>query len=53
MTQLTLANDQRHLPWSGNPVSNEALHYRGHVVGFCKTGYKFEKATAIFAWRFG
>jgi len=38
-------------PWSGNPVSADALtRYRGHVVGFCNTGCrdKFEKATAMF-----
>ena len=52
MTQLTRANAINDTcPWSGNPVSPEALtHYRGHVVGFCKTGCrdKFEKATALF-----
>ena len=38
-------------PWSGNPVSADALtRYRGHVVGFCNTGCrdKFEKATSLF-----
>ncbi len=38
-------------PWSGNPISPDALtRYRGHVVGFCNTGCrdKFEKATAMF-----
>ncbi|MEL6794861.1 MAG: glutathione S-transferase [Pseudomonadota bacterium] len=38
-------------PWSGNPVSAEALTaYCGKVVGFCKTGCrdKFEKAAKHF-----
>ena len=38
-------------PWSGDPVSEDALTtYRGEVVGFCNTGCrdKFERATAAF-----
>ena len=38
-------------PWSGNPVSPDALtRYRGAVVGFCNTGCrdKFEAATRAF-----
>ncbi|MEM1343582.1 MAG: glutathione S-transferase [Pseudomonadota bacterium] len=38
-------------PWSGNPVSEDALTlYRGKVVGFCNPGCrdKFEKATKHF-----
>jgi hypothetical protein len=38
-------------PWSGKPVSAEALTlYNGHVVGFCNTGCrdKFETATLMF-----
>ncbi len=38
-------------PWSGNPISADALTtYKGHVVGFCNTGCrdKFEKATVMF-----
>jgi len=38
-------------PWSGDPVSKDALStYRGHVVGFCNPGCrdKFEKATRLF-----
>lgn len=38
-------------PWSGNPVSADALtHYQGHVVGFCNPGCrdKFDKATSMF-----
>lgn len=38
-------------PWSGKPVSAEALTlYRGQVVGFCNSGCrdKFEAATSLF-----
>lgn len=38
-------------PWSGNPVSPDALtRYNGHVVGFCNTGCrdKFEAALRHF-----
>ncbi|MEM9706326.1 MAG: glutathione S-transferase [Pseudomonadota bacterium] len=38
-------------PWSGDPVSKDALTlYRGAVFGFCKPGCrdKFERATAAF-----
>jgi len=38
-------------PWSGNPVSADALTtYNGNVVGFCNTGCrdKFEKAATFF-----
>ena len=38
-------------PWSGDPISAEALtRYRGEVVGFCNPGCrdKFEAATAAF-----
>ncbi len=38
-------------PWSGDPISPDALtRYRGHVVGFCKTGCrdKFAKAVSHF-----
>jgi YHS domain-containing protein len=38
-------------PWSGKPVSGEALtRYRGQVVGFCNPGCreKFEAATSAF-----
>ena len=40
-----------HCPWSGDPVSADALTlYRGKVVGFCNTGCrdKFEAATRSF-----
>ncbi|WP_151703669.1 glutathione S-transferase [Nitrincola alkalilacustris] len=40
-----------HCPWSGNPVSAEALAlYRGVTVGFCNPGCrdKFIKATSLF-----
>jgi len=40
-----------HCPWSGKPVSPDALmRYRGVVIGFCNPGCrdKFEKAVAIF-----
>ena len=52
MTDLSL-NDavNQTCPWSGNPVSADALTlYRGHVVGFCNTGCrdKFDKATTLF-----
>ena len=38
-------------PWSGDPVSEDALTvYRGQVVGFCNPGCrdKFEKAAGMF-----
>ncbi|MDQ7019347.1 MAG: glutathione S-transferase [Robiginitomaculum sp.] len=38
-------------PWSGDPVSKDALStYRGEVVGFCNPGCrdKFEKAISLF-----
>lgn len=38
-------------PWSGKPVSDEALtQYRGHTVGFCNPGCrdKFDAATTLF-----
>ena len=38
-------------PWSGKPVSAEALtRYNGRVVGFCKPGCRdeFESATRAF-----
>ena len=38
-------------PWSGDPISAEALTlYRGAVVGFCSPGCrdKFERATGLF-----
>jgi len=40
-----------HCPWSGKPVSPDALmRYRGVVIGFCNPGCrdKFEKAVAMF-----
>lgn len=41
----------RTCPWSGEPVSRDALtRYRGLVVGFCTSGCRdrFERATAAF-----
>lgn len=38
-------------PWSGDPVSNDALTtYRGRPVGFCNPGCrdKFDSATSVF-----
>ena len=38
-------------PWSGDPVSSDALtRYKGKVVGFCKPGCrdKFEAAARTF-----
>lgn len=38
-------------PWSGDPVSGDALmRYQGSVIGFCNPGCrdKFEKATSQF-----
>jgi len=40
-----------HCPWSGKPVSAEALTlYRGVTVGFCNPGCrdKFNQATTLF-----
>ncbi len=40
-----------HCPWSGKPVSRDALMiYKGNIVGFCKSGCrdKFEKALVHF-----
>ncbi|MEL6201813.1 MAG: glutathione S-transferase [Pseudomonadota bacterium] len=52
MGQLKIENCINEIcPWSGNPVSSNALTvYRGQVVGFCNPGCrdKFEKATKHF-----
>lgn len=38
-------------PWSGDPVSAEALTtYRGHVVGFCNSGCRDRFAAAVGAF---
>jgi hypothetical protein len=40
-----------HCPWSGDPISADALTlYRGAVVGFCNPGCrdKFEAAAGAF-----
>ena len=40
-----------HCPWSGKPVSADALtRYKGRVVGFCTQGCrdKFEAAVGAF-----
>jgi len=45
-----------HCPWSGKPVSSDALTlYKDHIVGFCNTGCrdKFEKALGHFDGHIG
>lgn len=40
-----------HCPWSGDPVSDDALTtYQGQIVGFCNPGCrdKFEAACQMF-----
>jgi hypothetical protein len=52
MKELELKNAiNSHCPWSGEPVSSDALtHYAGQVVGFCNPGCrdKFEAAVLCF-----